>query len=364
MKSGNKKKSVLPLVLGIVLGVLVIVVVPLILFSTNLQPKSDNEEIVVIEIADGSTVSSVATQLEEAGIIKSAFAFKTYAKLNHKSMVQAGTYGFSPNMSVKEILRMLENGEIYTGNQINFTYIEGKPMWWLASEIEAQTNNSADDVYAKLKDEAYLNSLIEKYWFITDEIKNPDIYYSLEGYLFPDTYTFIDANISVEDIFSIMLNKMDEVLTEYKSEIDASNFSIHELLTLASVVEAETMSAQDRAGVAGVFYNRLDEGMSLGSDITTYYAIKVDPHSRDLNYDELEDENAYNTRGPGMEGKLPVGPVCSISREALEGTLRPAQSDALFFVSDKNGKIYFSETNAEHEETIGRLQDEGLWFEY
>ena len=124
------------------------------------------------------------------------------------------------------------------------------------------------------------------------------------------------------------------------------------------------MAVQDRAGVAGVFFRRLDEGMSLGSDITTYYAIQVDPHSRDLNGDDLDLENPYNTRGPNMEGVIPVGPVCAPSRSAIEGTLHPEDTGALFFVSDKNGKHYFAETNAEHEANIEWLQEQGLWYTY
>ncbi len=366
MKSKKKLSPVAKALIAVlsVLAVLIIVVVPLIWYNASIDPKSDNEEIVIVEIAEGSTVSSVANQLKDEGIIKDVTAFKIYAKLNHKDLVQAGTYGFAKNMSVKEILTMLENGEIYTGYQITFTYIEGKPMWWLASEIEKQTNNTADDVYAKLKDEAYLDSLIEKYWFITDEIKNPDIMYPLEGYLFPDTYTLLDANVSVEEIFSIMLNKMDEVLKEYKAQLEASNLTIHEFLSFASVVESESMDAADRAGIAGVFYNRLDNGMSLGSDPTTYYYLKVDPHSRPLTYDELNTENPYNTRGPGMEGEVPVGAICSISLESIEASINPTQFDALFFVADKNGKTYFTESNWEHEAKIAELKEKGLWFDY
>ena len=364
----KRKKSPLLIVLVVVLAVLVVVVVPLIWYSTNIQAKSKTEEMQIVEIKEGSTISSVATQLKKAEIIKDATAFKIYTKLNHSKGFQAGTYGLSPSMSVKTIVKMLENGDIYTGDQITFTYIEGVPMWWLASKIEEQTNNTADDVYAKLADEAYIDSLIEKYWFLSDEIKNPNIYYPLEGYLFPDTYTFIDADISVEDIFSIMLNRMDDILSEYRSDIEArlseQDFSLHEFLSLAAVVESESMNSDDRAGIAGVFYNRLDEGMALGSDPTTYYAIKVDVRERALYQEELDLDNPYNTRGPNMEGEVPVGPICSISRESIEATLNPTDFDALFFVGDKNGKTYFTNTNAEHEQIIADLKASGDWFEW
>ncbi len=360
----SRKKSPLLIVLIIVLAVLVVVVAPLLWYSANTKAVSKDGEAQIVEIADGATISSVAAQLKKEGLIKDVTAFKIYTKLNHTKGFQAGTYGISPSMSVKKIVTMLENGDIYTGDQLTFTYIEGVPMWWLASKIEEQTNNTAEDVYAKLEDEAYIDSVIEKYWFITDEIKNSNIYYPLEGYLFPDTYTFIDKDISVEEIFSIMLNKMDEVLSGYKEALEKSDFTIHEFLSFTSVVEAETMNAQDRAGVAGVFYNRLDNGMALGSDPTTYYAIKLDLKERALYQDELDLDNPYNTRGPNMGGKVPVGPICSISRESIEASLNPRDFDALFFVGDKNGKTYFTNTNAEHEQIIAELKESGDWFEW
>ena len=360
----KKKKSGLLITLIIIFVILLIAVAGLGWYNANLKPSADFTQEKVIEVKEGSILADVGELLAEEGIIKNPLAFKVYAKLNKVKPLQAGRYGVSPDMSLKDILTMMENGDIYTGEMISFTYIEGKPMWWLANAIAEATNNTTDDVYALLKDQDYLNRMIEKYWFVTDAIKNPDIYYPLEGYLFPDTYTLESRDVSVEEVFSVMLNKMDEVLSEYRSEIEASEYSIHELLTIASVVEGESMALQDRAAVAGVFFARLDEGMALGSDITTYYAVKVDPHSRDLSGDDLDLDNPYNTRGPGMEGVIPVGPVCAPSRSAIEGTLRPEYTGALFFVSDKNGKLYFAETNAEHEENIAWLQEQGLWYTY
>lgn len=360
----KRKKSGLLITLLIILIVLILAVAGLSWYSIGLKPKSKDMQDKLIVIQEKSTLTDIGKQLEEEGLIKNNTAFKIFTKLNKTKPLQAGQYLITKDMKLKDIITMFENGDIYTGDQIQFTYVEGKPMWWLASKIAESTNNTSDDVYALLKNEEYLNRMIEKYWFITDVVKNPDIRYSLEGYLFPDTYTLSSADASVEEIFSVMLNKMEEVLNERKADIDASGLDVHGVLTLASVVEGESMAVQDRSGVAGVFFNRLNERMSLGSDITTYYAIGVDPHSRDLNGDDLDLDNPYNTRGPGMEGKLPVGPVCSVSLSALDGTLHPDPSDYLFFVSDKNGKLYFSYTNAEHEDTIARLQEEGLWYTY
>ena len=104
--------------------------------------------------------------------------------------------------------------------------------------------------------------------------------------------------------------------------------------------------------------------MSLGSDVTTYYAFKVDMGDRDLTAKELNTENPYNTRGPNMIGKLPVGPIDNPSKEAIEATLFYTETDALYFVADKNGKVYFTKSNDEHNAKIKELKKEGLWFTY
>ena len=104
--------------------------------------------------------------------------------------------------------------------------------------------------------------------------------------------------------------------------------------------------------------------MSLGSDVTTYYSIQVDMKERNLYSSEINQYNAYNTRGPNMSGKLPIGPISSISKDALEATLNPANAEYLYFVADSSGKIYFSNTYEEHQQIIKQLQTKGLWYEY
>ena len=161
-----------------------------------------------------------------------------------------------------------------------------------------------------------------------------------------------------------MLDKMDTVLTPYKDEIKESDYSVHEILSLASVVELEAKNEEDRAGVADVFINRLNKKMALQSDVTTYYALKIDMSERDLTANELETKNPYNTRSTTMNGKIPVGPICMVSESSIKAILEHDDTDNLFFVADKNGKVYFSKTNAEHEKKIKELKDSGLWFTY
>ena len=157
---------------------------------------------------------------------------------------------------------------------------------------------------------------------------------------------------------------MDTVLTPYKDEIKKSDYSVHEILSLASVVELEAKNEEDRAGVAAVFINRLNKKMALQSDVTTYYALKIDMSERDLTANELATKNPYNTRSTTMNGKIPVGPICMVSESSIKAILEHDDTDNLFFVADKNGKVYFSKTNAEHEKKINELKDSGLWFTY
>ncbi len=349
----------------IVVAVILISIIAMIAtYKILTMPVSKNIEEKEIEIPMGSGTEQIAEILKNNNLIKSELAFKIYVKIHNISNFQAGTYYLKESMNIKEITEMLQTGIMFDPNQITITYLEGKPMWWLAETIAEKTNNTEEEVYAVLENEEYIDTLIEKYWFLTDEIKNENIYYPLEGYLFPDTYSISNKDATVEEIFEKMLDKMGEVLEEYRAEIEESDYTVHELLTLASIIETEGMNDSDRKNVASVFYNRLDLGMSLGSDVTTYYSVKVDMGDRDLYQSEIDSYNPYNTRGPNMEGKLPVGPISSIGRASVEAAIEPNTTDYLFFVADKNGKLYFTKTNEEHVQVINELQSNGLWYEY
>ena len=260
-------------------------------------------------------------------------------------------------------MKKISNGEVEDFS-ITLTFVEGKTINDYAKLIAEKTNNSLEDVFDLLKNEEYINSLIEKYWFITDEIKNEDIYYSLEGYLKPDTYTFENREVSVEYIFSFILNYTDKLLTPYKEKIENSNLTVHQILTLASVVEKEAANSEDMPLIAGVFYNRLNNNMSLGSDVTTYYAFQIDLSESDLTKEQINTYNPYNTRGPNMDGKIPIGPICNPSSNAIDAVLNPEISDNYYFVADKNGKTYFTKNYNEHTEIVKELKDNDLWYTY
>jgi UPF0755 protein len=157
---------------------------------------------------------------------------------------------------------------------------------------------------------------------------------------------------------------MEQKLDEYKSQITGLNISVHRLITVASIVELEASNVLDRPDIASVIYNRIKNNMSIGSDVTTYYAIKVDMGERDLKQSELDAYNPYNTRGPNMRGKLPVGPICNPGIDSIKAALNPSTTDYLYFVADKNGKVYFAKTDSEHNSIIQKLKSQGLWYSY
>lgn len=353
------KKKIL-IIFAIIFLIIIIGIVSLFTwYKVGLTAPTNNEAEIIVEIQSGTKTADILKILKENNVIRSENVAKIYLKLNKINNLQAGKYEFSGKDSLEEIIKILEKGKI-KDETINITFLEGKNIRYIASTIAEKTNNTSNDVYNLLQDKEYIKSLIDKYWFLTKDIQNENIYYPLEGYLYPDTYTFENKDVSVKTIFEAMLDKMSKVLSKYK----ADNTNIHKILTMASIVELEGTSSENRPQIASVLYNRIKKNMSLGSDVTTYYAFKVDMGERNLTEKELKTYNAYNTRGPNMSGKLPVGPIANPSEESIKAALNPSNEDYLYFVADKNGKIYFSKTYEEHQKTISTLKNKGLWYEY
>lgn len=359
-KASKAAKGLTALVTILVL----VIVVGIVAYSSLTSAPGDDENVVPFAVEEGASYSSVGKSLKEQGFIKSELAYKVYIKIHKPQMLYAGKYPLSQSMSLSEVAETIISGKTYTPDAKYVTFREGQNMRAIAKIIEENTIHSSDDVFKLLSDSEYLDSVIDKYWFVTDEIKSGDIYYSLEGYLYPETYMFTGEDMPLKDIFAMMLDQLGKVLEPYRGEIENSGYSMHEMLTMASIIELEAGSANDRAGVAGVFYNRLADGWSLGSDVTTYYAAKVDMSERDLYMSEINDANAYNTRSDSLAGKLPVGPICNPSINSIIAAIEPAKHDYYYFVADKYGDTYFSYTYDEHINTVNRLQNEGLWYEY
>lgn len=358
-------KKNIALFASLILGLIAtLILVFLIFYNVNLKAVSSESTEVEFMVDSGSTYYDVISKLKSVDLIRNELVFKLYIKFNKVNDIQAGTYKLNKNMSVKDIVEVFSKGNTYNPDAIVITFKEGKHMRNIASTIALYTNNTEDMVYNLLKDTEYLNTLINEYWFIDESILNTNIYYSLEGYLYPNTYEFKNKDVSIKEIFKTMLDEMDKQLSPYKTDILSNKYSVHELLTLASVVELEGANSDDREGIAGVFYNRLKIGEPLGSDVTTYYAEKIEMSDRNLYTSEINESNNYNTRSYHLAGKLPIGPICNPSIKSVIATLYPESHNYYYFVADVNKKTYFSETYVEHLAIIDALKKDGLWYIY
>ena len=326
-------------------------------------PVSMSSDKVLFKVKQGESTMSIINDLRKDNLIKSRKFAILFIKINNIDTIKAGNYELNRNMSLRKIFSIITNSKNIKADTIVMTFHEGKNMRGIVKIITENTKISENDIYNTLADKKYIDSLKEEYWFITDDVLNPNIYYTLEGYLYPDTYEF-DKDVSIKGIFKKMLDKEEEVLDKYKTAIDSSNIGIHKTLTLASMAELEGKTLEDRKNIVGVFYNRINNNLPLGSDVTTYYGAKVDMGERDLYQAEIDSPNAYNTRPMSSVGKLPIGPICNPSEDAINAALNWTKNDYFYFVADKNGKVYFSKTDGEHTTTIQNLKNQGLWFDY
>ncbi|MBQ3429566.1 MAG: endolytic transglycosylase MltG [Mogibacterium sp.] len=316
------------------------------------DPKS--EEQIVVDIPNGSGASTIVEILDEAGLVKNKFCAKVNSRIGHYNSLQANTYIFSPSMSFQEIMTAINTGDFDYLSKESIEVKDGARLQQVAEAVSEKLPYSPDEILEKWADTDYLNELIDRYWFLTDEILNKDVMYPLEGYLYADTYIVTD-NMTLESFTEMCLDRMDEELSERRGEIEGSGFTVHQLLTLTSIVTKEA-TADDQAGVAGVFMNRLDKDMSLGSDVTVCYIFQED--RVDLKVSQLESTSPYNTR---KYAGLPPGPICQVVGSAIDATLNYEHHDYLFFIADENGVVRYSTDEAGHESNIdehGLLQDD------
>lgn len=339
-----------------------IIIFGLALFHYNLSGVSNDSTLKEVVIEPGS-IDSIANTLYEKKLIKNKFAFKLYIKITKKNNLKAATYSLSPNMGSRKIIDILMGNSGKNQNQIAITFKEGINIRKFAFQVEEETTNQKEEVYEILENKEYLQSLIDKYWFLENDILNDNIYYSLEGYLYPNTYYFNSKDVDIKIILEKMLDETQEQLEPFKEAITKNKMSIHEIITLASIIELEGITTEDRMGIASVFMNRLNANMSLGSDVTTYYGAKIDMGERDLYASEIKECNHYNTRCANFV-ELPISPICNPTIDAISAVLNHEQNDNLYFVADKNKKVYFSKTLKEHNQTIAKLKKDNLWYTY
>lgn len=337
--------------IGIIIVSIILIVFLLLVgfYVWGMGAVSKETEIKIFTILPGTSKQEIASNLESAGLIRNKYPLLVYLFFSRDS-IQAGDYELSTNMSPVEMLKKFSSGDVKI-NTMTLTFIEGKRLTDYANVAASKLNLTSNEFLEQANDYNYLKELVEskKYWFLTDEILNEEIYYPLEGYLYPDTYEFLET-ASAKDIIETMLNHTANKLEPMKEQILNSGYSVHQILTLASMVEKEANSETDRQKVAQVFFLRLKDNWSLGSDVTTYYGAHKEIGVDELTWNELNDSNPYNTRltDGSMNGKLPIGPICNPNITSISATLNPSDTNYYYFVANVcTGEVFFQTTNAE-----------------
>lgn len=312
-------------------------------YNISLNKVSNESEEVTFTIKSGTGKKAIVSNLKTANLIKSELATSIYLKLHSDFKIEAGTYTLNRNMDVKDLFAKIKEGA-KADNTVRITFKEGMRLPEFIKQIAQEFNYNYDDLIKEINSSEFLTPLIEEYQFLDKTILDDKIYYKLEGYLYPNTYDFY-KNSNLTQIIKKMLNETNKQIDPYKIAIKESKYSFHELLTMASIIEKEATSYEDRERVSQVIYKRLKTGMSLGMDVTAYYGAKLDLSENISPY--LQDNNPYNTRRTGFLG-LPIGPICNPSISSIKAALNPSDTDYAYFVADiATKKVYFAKDSKE-----------------
>lgn len=306
-----------------------------------LQPLDYNgkTEEKIIEILPGKNTSQIAGLLKHEKLIKNEKALIIYTKIKGlDSKLKAGKYILHPGMSIPEIVKELSEGNVLN-ESIRVTIPEGLELKEIAGLLEKKG----------LVDSEYFIEIAKVKNFPFDFLKGLPGDTTLEGYLFPDTYK-VNKDVGEKGIISIMLRRFGNIFNaDFISRADEIGLSVHEVITLASIIEREAKVDDERPLISSVFHNRLKNGMLLQSCATVQYALGE--RKETLLFKDLEIDSPYNTYIiPG----LPPGPISSPGKASIEAALFPAETDYLYFVSNGDGTHTFSRTYREHLRAINR----------
>lgn len=290
-----------------------------------------------VKVEKGMGLAQVGSLLEEKGIIRSSYAFKLYVQWNaSESGLQAGTFVFRPSQSIAEIVEVLRTGK---AQEVSLTIPEG----WTVAAIDALVTSKGLAASGAVLDCA------RRCDFSTFDFLPPLKGLAsrggrLEGYLYPETYFVSEVDFVPKFFLERMLGTFRaRVIQDHKAEIATSGNSLHEIVTMASLVESETRTADERPIVAGILWKRLSEGMMLGVDATVRYILEKPTAA--LTDTDLKTESPYNTRK--VKG-LPPGPISSPGLSSILATLGPKESPYWYYLHDSKGIIRYATTNEEH----------------
>ena len=331
--------------------------------ESALQPiDPSSKQYVKVQIPEGANSQEIGSILEKSGLIKHGLLFTAYVKYKNYSDLKSGYYNLQKSMSTEDLIKALQKGGTPEPQEVvyaNLTIPEGFTLEQIAQTVaqlqgEFKEPLTAEAFMAKVQDENFIAQEVAKYPKLLESLpaKDSGVRYRLEGYLFPATYT-IKESTTIESLIDEMLATMDKNLSPHYATIKEKNLTVNELLTIASLVEKEGAKTEDRKLIAGVFYNRLNLGMPLQSNIAILYAEgklgqKISL-ADDVAIDTAIDSpyNVYTNIG------LMPGPVDSPSMDAIESSINQTKSDNLFFVANvQDGKVYFATTKEEHDKNV------------
>lgn len=332
--------------------------------DSSIKPlDSSSTEYITVDIPEGSGNKYIGQILEKAGVIKSATVFNYYTKFKNYSNFQSGYYNLQASMDLDEICELLKEGGTPQPEKPSLGKILVTEGYTIKQISEAVTKNSAkknastpyssEDFLKVVQDETFISKMAAKYPKLLSSLPSADqVTYRLEGYLFPATYSYYKET-SMEDIVEEMISTMDSYMSQYYDTIAASGKSVNDVLTLASLVEKEGSTDDDRRNIASVFYNRMNNNMPLQSNIAILYAMGKLGEETSLAADASIDTSIDSPYNVYTNTGLMPGPVDSPSLAAIEATVNPASTDYYYFVADvKTGKVYYSENFDDHQANV------------
>lgn len=329
--------------------------------ESNEKEADSNCEYQTIEVTAGESVKEIANNLKRADLIRNPMAFELYARINNlHAKLKAGKYSFRKTMSARAIAKQLVNG-VVSSDVFNLTILPGTNL--LGDKGKSQTGiihqfrtlgYSEEEINQALT-KRYDNPVLKGLYADETKLSNPEIpvKLALEGYLYGETYQFYNHE-KLENVITTILNQFNDVVVsnQLEEKFKARGLSLREGIILASIIQKEART-EDMPGVSMVFQNRLKQGIALGSDVTATYAADITGIDRTnaTNADILAVNSLYNTRKfPG----LPPGPIAVPSKAALLAVAEPDSSKAsmLYFLTGDDGLMYYSSTDAEHNQKI------------
>ena len=331
----------------------------------SLEPVDPtSKEYVTVQIPEGASVQEIGSTLEKAGLVKHGIVFGMYTKYKNYSDLKAGYYNLQKSMSTDDLIKELQKGGTAEAQEpvlASLTIPEGYTIDQIAQAVGQLQGNfkeslTADAFLAKVQDDNFISQEVSKYSNLLESLptKESGARYRLEGFLFPATYS-IKESTTIESLIDEMLAAMDKTLAPHYSTIKSKYLTVNELLTIASLVEKEGAKTEDRKMIAGVFYNRLNLGMPLQSNIAILYAEGKLGQKISLADDTEIDTNIHSPYNVYTNQGLMPGPVDSPSADAIESSVNQTKSDNLFFVADvTDGKVYFATNKADHDQNVAQ----------